>query len=254
MNRIIEKLHNQVIHNINTRPITESKFQVWLPVYYEDGDMVDIFVESMKDESYRITDSGMTIMKLSYNYDINTDNKKKILNQIIESNGLSIENGTLIKVAHVDDLYKELVRFSNTIMQISTMSYFKREMIKNMFYDLFDEYVTEQISPLFAVVKDFMPIPGKEEYTVDYRVLGNRDRDIYLYAVKDSPKARLVTICEQTFKLNKIDSDSIIVYEDFSSIQTKDQKRILNATGKQFTSMDEFQTNGIDYLKKRIAQ
>ncbi|MCB5262053.1 MAG: DUF1828 domain-containing protein [Candidatus Cloacimonetes bacterium] len=251
MKKIIEQLHNQVRHNINTRPITESKFQVWLPVYYEDGDMVDIFVESMQDKSYKITDSGMTVMKLSYNYDINTDNKKKILNQIIESNGLSIENGTLIKVVHIDALYKELVRFSNTIMRISTMSYFKREMIKNMFYELFDEYVTEQISPLFAVEKQFMPIPGKEEYAVDYRILGNRD--IYLYAVKDSSKARLVTICEQTFKLNKIDSDSIIVYEDFSSIQTKDQKRILNATGKQFTSMDEFQINGIDYLRKRIA-
>lgn len=251
MDNILESLQGQIKSNINSRPITSSKIQVWLPVYYEDGDMIDVFVENRDKESCRITDSGMTIMKLTYNYDINTDNKKKILNQIVESSGLSIENGILIKDVAKDTLFKELMIFSNTIVRISTMSYFKREMIKNLFYETFDEFVTTEISPLFTVQNQFMPIIGKEEYTVDYRVVGKRD--IFLYAVKDSSKARLVTICEQTFKLNNIDTDSIVVYEDFGSIQSKDQRRILNASGKQYTSFDEFRKNGMEYISRKIA-
>lgn len=251
MENILQSLKSQIHSNINSRPLTGSKIQIWLPVYYEDGDMIDIYIESISDDKYRITDNGMTIMKLSYSYDINTDNKKKILNQIVESNGLSMENGILIKDVEKDMLYKELMGFSNSIIRISTMSYFKREMIKNMFYEMFDEFVTEQIMPHFNVEKQYLPIPGKEEYTVDYRIAGRNE--VYLYAVKDSSKARLVTICEQTFKLCDINTDSIVVYEDFSSIQNKDQRRILNATGKQFTSLEEFEANAVPYLKRRIA-
>lgn len=251
MEAIQTELHRQLLHNLNLRPISGGKIQVWLPVYYEDGDMIDIYVEPVDDGHYKITDSGMTIMKLSYKYEINTDNKKKIFNHIIESNGLSIENGVLCKEVLKADLYKELVRFANTVIRIATMAYFKREMIKNLFYEMVDEFVESQIMPIFAVERQFMPIAGKEEYTVDYRIYGKHD--LYLYAVKDTSKARLVTICEQTFRLNHIDSDSVVVYDDFSSIQSNDQKRILNATGKQYTSLEEFQAQGPEYLKKRLA-
>lgn len=251
MDKTIELLQNQISRSINCRLVSGSKIQVWLPVYYEDGDMIDIYVESVNNDLYRITDSGMTVMKLTYNYEINTDNKKRILNQIVESNGLSLENGVLIKETPRDELYKEISIFSNTVVRISTMAYFKREMIKSMFYEMVDEFVTDQIMPHFRVEKQYLPLPGKEEYAVDYRV--SMKDEVYLYAVKDSSKARLVTICEQTFKLNAIQSDSIVVYEDFSSIQNKDQKRILNATGKQYTSLDEFQARGLEYLRKRIA-
>ncbi|HOH59881.1 MAG TPA: DUF1828 domain-containing protein [Candidatus Cloacimonadota bacterium] len=251
MEAIKKELHRQSLHNLNLKPISSGKVQVWLPVYYEDGDMIDIYVETMDDGHYQITDSGMTIMKLSYNYEINTDNKKKILNHIIESNGLSLENGTLCRDVSKDDLYKELTRFGNTVIRISTMTYFKREMIKNLFYEMFDEFVESQIQPFFNVERQYMPIAGKEEYAVDYRVSGKRE--VFLYAVKDTSKARLVTICEQTFLLNHIDTDSVVVYDDFSSIQSNDQKRILNATGKQYTSLDEFVNLGLAYMKKRLA-
>lgn len=251
MNTILDQLTAQVSRNLNIRPISESKLQVWLPVYYEDGDMIDVYVDHMGNGQCRITDSGMTLMKLSYTYDINTDNKLRILNQIIDANGLSYQNGVISRTVEVKDLYKELLRFSNTVIRISTMSYFKREMIKNMFYEMVDELVQQELAPKLTVEKQYMPIFGKEEYTVDYRIVGKND--IFLYAVKDTSKARLVTICEQTFRLNRLDSDSIVVYEDFSTIQSNDQKRILNATGKQFTSFDEFQSHGIEYLRKRAS-
>lgn len=217
MNTILDQLTAQVSRNLNIRPISESKLQVWLPVYYEDGDMIDVYVDHMGNGQCRITDSGMTLMKLSYTYDINTDNKLRILNQIIDANGLSYQNGVISRTVEVKDLYKELLRFSNTVIRISTMSYFKREMIKNMFYEMVDELVQQELAPKLTVEKQYMPIFGKEEYTVDYRIVGKND--IFLYAVKDTSKARLVTICEQTFRLNRLDSDSIVVYEDFSTIQ-----------------------------------
>lgn len=251
MKDILITLRQQFNDNIDVKPITEGKIQLWLPVYYEDGDMVDVYIESIDDKTYRISDGGMTIMKLSYSYDINTDSKKKILNQIVKANGLTDRDGIIEKEVPVSGFYRELLSFGHTLIRISTMAYFKREMIKNMFYEMVDEYVSIHLSHFFLVEKQFVPIIGKEEYTVDYRISDNRD--IFLYAVKDSSKARLVTICEQTFKLNQIESDSVVIYEDFSNIQSMDQKRILNATGKQFTSLNEFTANGIEYLRKRTA-
>jgi len=248
---MLEQLTAQVRKNIYIKPLTDNKIQVWLPVYYEDGDMIDIYVDQLGDGRCRITDSGMTLMKLSYTYDINTDNKRRILNQIIEANGLSYQNGVISKVVSLDDLYKEIVVFSNTVIRVSTMSYFKREMIKNLFYEMVEEFVQKELAPSLTIEKQYMPIFGKEEYTVDYRIVGKKE--IFLYAVKDTSKARLVTICEQTFRLNKLDSDSIVVYEDFGIIQSNDQKRILNATGKQFTSLDEFQSKGPSYIMKRVS-
>lgn len=54
-------------------------FKILVPFFYEDGDMYDMFVEeSPKNSSLlRISDYGLTLMKLSYNFDIDTPKNEK---------------------------------------------------------------------------------------------------------------------------------------------------------------------------------
>ncbi len=68
-------------------------FQLFAPFYHEDGDMYDIFVEPApaSNEKARVCDHGLTLMKLSYVFDIDTQNKEKIFQRIISENGLSEE-------------------------------------------------------------------------------------------------------------------------------------------------------------------
>jgi len=251
MNIIFTSLREQAERNINIRVITNNQFQVWLPIYYEDGDMIDIYVEVLPDNTFRITDAGMTIMKLTYTYEINTENKRKMLQEMIQTNGLYLENGVISCLAHYENLYRELIRFGNTIIRISTMSYLRREIVKNLFYDLLDDVIDHTFSAHFDISKQYYPLDGKEEYMVDYRIA--RDKAIFLYGVKDTSKARLVTICEQTFKLQNLLSESVVVYDDFLSLSGADQVRIMNATDKQFPSLPDFQESGFQYLLKRTG-
>lgn len=251
MDKLYDILKPQMGRNIQLLPTTKDRVQVMLPIYYEDGDMVDIFIEPRGANETLISDCGMTLMKLSYYYEINTDNKSRILNQIIASNVLEYENGVISKIVDNKKLYSSLIGFGNTIMKISTMNYFKREMIKNLFYEMMDEVVTQVFDTQFSVIRQYNPIKGKDEYQVDYCLLA--PKPVFIYAVKDTTKARLVTISAQEFKLNKIHSNSIVVYEDFISIQQSDQKRILNATSKQFPTLDDFSSGGLDYVKDLLA-
>lgn len=251
MNTFYEILQPQMGSNLGLIPVSNERFQIMLPIYYEDGDMVDIYVEPRGENKTLISDCGMTLMKLSYYYEINTDNKIKILNQIIASNDLDYENGVISKIVDNKKLYSSLIGFGNTIMKISTMNYFKREMIKNLFYEMMDEVVTQVFDAKYSIKRQYNPIPGKDEYQVDYCLFA--PKPVFIYAVKDTAKARLVTISAQEFKLNKIQSNSIVVYEDFLSIQHSDQKRILNATVKQFPSLDDFSSDGLEYVKDLLA-
>jgi hypothetical protein len=68
MNKLMEVLKLQMGSNINLKPIINGRIQVMLPIYYEDGDMVDIFIEPQGDNYSLISDCGMTMMKLLFRY------------------------------------------------------------------------------------------------------------------------------------------------------------------------------------------
>lgn len=79
----------------------------------------------------------------------------------------------------------------------------------------------------------------------------NLPRPVFLFGVKDDPKARLAAlICSQA-QLNRIPFRSVVVHEDFENgLSKKDQARITNAAYKQFTSLADFQANALSYFER----
>ena len=69
--------------------------QLILPIHHEDGDMVEIYLaDSPKGEEYvRICDYGLTLMRLSYTYEISTPTRQQIFDSILINNGISNEEG-----------------------------------------------------------------------------------------------------------------------------------------------------------------
>ena len=66
-------------------------YQLLLPIYHEDGDMVDIFIKQKENDKYTLCDFGLTLQRLSYTYDIDSENKESILQRILLENSLSEE-------------------------------------------------------------------------------------------------------------------------------------------------------------------
>ncbi|PIY49002.1 MAG: hypothetical protein COZ06_15110, partial [Armatimonadetes bacterium CG_4_10_14_3_um_filter_66_18] len=76
---------------------------------------------------------------------------------------------------------------------------------------------------------------------------------LYLFGVKDNSRARLATISCLEFQRNKLPFRSMVVHEDFDKIGRKDTTRLTSACDKQFTSLEDFRQNAVQYLERETT-
>ena len=88
---------------------------------------------------------------------------------------------------------------------------------------------------------------------MDYALLV-AGRATYLFGVRDTAKARLVTISCLQFQLAKLAFTSMVVHEDFDSLTSKDRSRITSAVDKQFPSLDDLQQNARAFLEREASR
>ena len=227
-------------------------FQLIAPFYHEDGDMLEIYLEKAGENGgIRISDHGMTIMRLSYEYDIDTPNKRRIFEKILTENQLSERDGRLYLEADLDVIYPSVLQFAQAVGKISNMKLFKREVIKSLFYELLDEFISEQLVR-FKPEPQVLPIPERDDLEVDYSFRGF-PKPLHLFGVRDGTKARLTTISCLEFQRANIPFKSIAVHEDFEALSKKDRKRVTSAVDKQFVDLDDFKIHGEEYLNREAA-
>lgn len=94
-----------------------------VPLFHEDGDMVDIFLETRDVDMIRISDHGLSLMKLSYQCDFDTENKERIFWQILSENRVSEEDGNLYLDVPCQSLYPAVLRFGQAIVKVCSMSF-----------------------------------------------------------------------------------------------------------------------------------
>ena len=139
----LKKQFNDRVQLIEKRP---GIIQLLAPFYHEDGDMLEIYLERMGENgNVLISDHGMTIMRLSYEYDIDTPNKRRIFDKMLTENYLREREGRLFLETPVESLYPSILQFAQTIAKVSNMRHFKREVIRSLFFEMLDEFVTEQL-------------------------------------------------------------------------------------------------------------
>lgn len=231
----------------------EGIYQLIAPFYHEDGDMIEIFLQQspVDDKKIRISDFGLTLMRLSYSYQIDTENKQKIFQNIISENELTEENGTIYIDVYPNLLYAGVVQFAQTIAKVSSMRYFSREVVRSLFYEMVEDFVMQELRQ-YRPIQKVTPIAARDDLEVDY-MLQTFKKPIYLFAVKDVPKARLATICCLEFQKADLPFKSVIVHENFESLPKKDQSRITSAADKQFISLDDFKERGLQYLEREAS-
>ena len=89
-----------------------------------------------------------------------------------------------------------------------------------------------------------MPLPERDDLDVDWRFPSPLSKDVFLYGVRDTAKARLAVLSCLEYQAKQIPFRSLIIHEDFeSSLTKKDQSRITNIADKQFTTLDDFREN-----------
>lgn len=227
----------------------EHIFQVFAPLYHADGDMMDIFLTEIPErELVRICDYGLTLMRLSYSFDVDTPNKEKIFNKILSENSIQNENGNLFIDVKPEYIYHGLMQFAQAVSKITNMRLYKREVIHSLFFEMLEEFIMTKLQK-YNPQKKFYPLPGHEEYEVDY-CFNNRRRPIYLFGVNNSANARLATISCQKFIAEKLNFSSLIILENLEVIGKKDQARLMSAADKQFPTLEDFKEHAEEYFER----
>lgn len=255
--KVIELLRAQFgdfVRLVEKRPSIQ---QIFAPLYHEDGDMMDLFLDLPKDADLlpesriRLSDHGLTLMRLSYTFDLDTPNKEKIFQRILLENGVNEEDGELYMETRAESLYPALMQFAQVIGKVCNMRLFRRETLNSLFEEMLDEFIREKLvryrpeSPVF-------PIPDRDDLEVDWQFKPN-GTPLYLFGVKDNARARLATISCLEFQRHNLSFRSMVVHEDFEKIGRKDKTRLTSACDKQFTSLEDFRQNAEQYLRRETG-
>ncbi len=243
---ILSNQFNSYLHLKEKRP---GIVQVFVPLYHADGDMMDIFFQEIDSIRIRISDYGLTIMRLSYTYDVEGPTKAKVLERIVNESGVTMDGkGVLSIECDKESVYPALMQFAQTISKVTNMRLFKREVIHSMFFEMLDEFVMSKLEK-FHPQKEYFPIPGHEEYEVDY-CINSRPRPIFLFGVNSNSNARLTTISCQKFIAEKVNFSSLVILENLEILGKKDQSRLMSAADKQFPSLEDFMALAEEYIER----
>ena len=251
---IQELLKAEFNRYISFRERRPGIIQVVAPLYHEDGDMVDVFLDLPKnpDGPIRISDHGMTLMRLSYSYEIDTPTKQKVLDRILSENGVAEENGRFYLDTAPEHIYPALLQFAQTVAKVSNLQVFKREVVQNLFYETLNDFVATTLI-IYHPQPHYLPIPERDDLDVDWRFPIPK-RDIFLFGVRDASKARLVGLTCLEYQKMKIPFRSVIIHEDFENeMNKKDQRRITNIADKQFAALPDFIKDAEEYFAREIA-
>ena len=128
------------------------------------------------------------------------------------------------------------------------MRYFKREVIDSLFFEQLKEYIYSELTNYKPEEKVF-PLKERDDLEADYAFHPN-GYPVYLFGVKDVPKARLAAICCLEFQKQQQKFRSYVVHEDFEKLSKKDRARLTSACDKQFISLDDFRENATIFLER----
>lgn len=115
----LTKSFGEMLRLVQIKP---NVFQVYLPYFHTDWDMIDIFIDVQNENQIVVKDFWQTMMRLSYDIDIDTDTRKSIFNTIIASYKVNFDNTNGIIYAMVEGIDNLLVGIMEMIAVITKVS------------------------------------------------------------------------------------------------------------------------------------
>jgi hypothetical protein len=249
LSTIENALAAQFHDNVRLKKRRPNVFQVYAPFFHEDGDMLDMFIEP-QNGGVRVCDFGKTLMRLSYTFELNTENKRRIFHELLSENRVEFDdaNGNIYLDSTAEDVCSAVLHFSQVVAKVSRLDVLKREIVSGLFFDLVDEFVTQELNAYSPNLRA-IPIPGKDEYEVTCE-FAIKPHPVYLIAVRGSSRARLAALSFLEFQRAGLKFKGCVVHDDMEALPAKDRKRITSAADKQFPSLLDFREHAAGFLSR----
>ena len=226
--------------------------QLAVPIFHEDNDMLDIFLADspLGDGYVRVCDYGMALMRLSYTYEISTQTRRDVFENILVNSGVRNDQGNLYLDAPIDALYQSILRFAGCVQKVCNMRYWNREAIQDAFYEDLGIYVRTDLAD-FAPQADYEPFEDAPIVRVDWSLTWN-NRNLYLFGVRGNTKASSAALCLSEIKKSELQFIGIVVHSAMEDLGRRERFYLTRNADKQYPDFEAFKSDGVGDLK-RIA-
>jgi len=241
-------LKRQFGSNIGVEEVFANVFRVYAPFFHEDGDMLSIYLD-YSTENIIIRDYGKTLMRVAYTFDFESENKRRILEDIVKSYNGILKDDEVSMSADESNLAMSVYHYSQLIAKTSNIDILQRETVKSLFFEYLNDFVdTELVN--FEIIKNSKP-SSDDSLVVDYVI--KAPRPIYMFGVNGDSKASKTIITCLNLQKERIPFRSLVVHENIDSLSLFNRQQITNAADKQFYSFDGFKSEGMTYLERETA-
>ncbi len=224
--------------------VHQSAAELWrvdTPWVFPDGDSYSIYISPAPTGGLRISDQGLTMMRLSYENDLNKlreGTRGRLLAQVLIDGGLTEDEGEFFLDSTAEDLGANVLRLGQALTRVHDLTFLNRARTESTFY----EDLREKLQTLVGSdrLTESYVVPGVvsgRDYPVDWFIRGGA-APLYLFGVPNKDKARLATIILQHLIASKQDFNSMIVYQNMAEIARPDLSRLTNAANDMIDSLD----------------
>jgi len=250
MKNILSSVKKSFADQIEIYLRRENLFQIVIPIFYEDGDMVDVYLEVSAEnkDKLKITDCGMTLMRLSYTYDINSPAREEIFSKLLKQNAVKFEEGVLYLDTKLEFIYQNVMQFIGCQQKIYTMRLWQKQVVKSMFFEELSKFIESHLSD-FHPYKNFKPLENYPEIEVDYS-LSSSKKTFFLFGVNNKDNAKNVAIALLEFQKAKLPFMSMVIHENINDLPKKEQTYLTQNADKQFPSLAYFKETGVNTLER----
>ena len=244
INSVRESLNTPLSAGFDLYERRPGKHQLILPILHEDGDMVEIYLhDSPKGDGYvRICDFGLTLMRISYTYDISTATRQRIFDSILINNGVGNDEGNLYLDAPLDKLSESIFQFAGCAQKVCNMRYWSRENIRSAFYDDLADYITTDLTAFSPIANQF-PLPDYP-VSLDWSLTLN-SWSFYLFGVRGNDKAKVVALALLEYQKASLLFTSLVVHEEMEELGKKERIFLTRNADKQYPVLTDFRETGV---------
>lgn len=231
----------------------DALWQVETPWLFPDGDTYSIYLSPAPTGGLRISDQGLTMMRLSYDNDLGKmreGTRGRLLSQVLADSGLREDDGEFYLDTTTTELGTGVLRVGQALTRVHDLTFLNRLRAENTFYEDLREKLLALVGAERLTEHYVVPgIPGAQDYPVDYFISGGTS-PLYLFGVPNRDKARLATIILQHLIRSNVDFDSMIIFQRAGDVPRPDLSRLMNAANDMIDSLDA----GEDFERKLLRR
>ena len=233
-------LCDQLCASVRVERRPDGQLMLGAEFEFPDGDRYPIYL-SEAPGGVRLSDRGDTVMRISYDHDIDaflTGSRGLLVERILGEERVGQDRGVFYLDTPTDRLSDALFRYGRALTRIYDLTLHSRSRAASTFYDDLADLLLQTADEERLQRDHLLPnLPNPEAYPIDYRMEGKGGGQVFLYGVPNRDKARLATIILSHFHRMHLDFDSILVFSDQAEIPRMDLARLSDVGGDMVSSL-----------------